>query len=58
MILEAANYLDEETILKKLPFVTPEEVPDILAKLDEESYNRYTEPSEPDTLEDNPEGDE
>ena len=54
MILEAANYLDEETILKKLPFVAPEEVPDILKKLDEESYNRYTEPPEPDT----PEGDE
>ena len=54
MILEAANYLDEETILKKLPFVAPEEVPDILTKLDEESYNRYTEPPEPDA----PEGDE
>ena len=58
MILEAANYLDEETILKKLPFVAPEEVPDILAKLDEESYNRYTEPIEPDAPEGNPEGDE
>ena len=58
MILEAANYLDEETILKKLPFVAPEEAPDILAKLDKESYSRYTEPPEPDTPEDNPEGDE
>jgi aspartate carbamoyltransferase regulatory subunit len=58
MILEASNYLDEETILKKLPFVAPEEVPDILAKLDEESYSRYTEPPEPDAPEDNPEGDE
>lgn len=58
MILEAANYLDEETILKKLPFVAPEEVPDILAKLDEESYNRYTGPIEPDAPENIPEGDE
>jgi len=30
MVLMAANYLDDETILKKLPFITPDEVPNIL----------------------------
>lgn len=30
MILMAAQYLDTETILKKLPFVTPDEIPTIM----------------------------
>ena len=32
MVLLAANYLDDETILKNLPFISVDEVPDILAK--------------------------
>lgn len=40
MVLTAANYLDNETILKKLPFILPEEVDDILRRLDEEGVSR------------------
>ena len=32
MILMAANYLDDETVISKLPFVTPDEVESILAR--------------------------
>ena len=35
MILMAANYLDDETIIRKLPFITPDEVDGILARKDE-----------------------
>lgn len=37
MVLSAADYLDDETVLKKLPFITPDEVQDILDKKTEES---------------------
>lgn len=36
MVLAAAEYLDEETILHKLPFITVDEIPDILKRKDEE----------------------
>lgn len=32
MVLSAANYLDDETILRHLPFLLPEEVPDVLKR--------------------------
>lgn len=32
MIMMAANYLDDETIIRKLPFITPDEVDGILAR--------------------------
>ena len=32
MIMLAANYLDDETIIRKLPFITPDEVDSILEK--------------------------
>ena len=32
MVMLAANELDDETLLKKLPFVTPDEIPTILAR--------------------------
>ena len=32
MVMMAANYLDEETIIRKLPFITPDEVDGILAR--------------------------
>ena len=32
MVMLAANYLDDETIIRKLPFITPDEVEPILAK--------------------------
>lgn len=37
MILSAAEYLDAETILNKLPFITVDEVSEIMARKDEEA---------------------
>ena len=35
MVMMAANYLDDETVIKKLPFITPDEVDNILEKKEE-----------------------
>ena len=35
MVMMAANYLDDETIIRKLPFITPDEVDGILERKDE-----------------------
>ena len=43
MILSAANYLDTETILKKLPFIDDSEVDTILSKLETEESERFEE---------------
>lgn len=40
MILSASEYLDDETILNKLPFVTVDEVATILANRDQEAEER------------------
>ena len=40
MILQAANYLDDETVLSKLPFVTVDEVQSILVKKDMEEAEK------------------
>ena len=40
MILTAAQYLDDETILKHLPFLTPEEVEEIQKRKAEEDLDR------------------
>lgn len=37
MVLSAAEYLDAETILQKLPFITVDEIMNILAKKDQEA---------------------
>lgn len=42
MILSAAEYLDEETVLKKLPFITVDEVADILEKTMQEREERFS----------------
>ena len=42
MVLLAANYLDETTVLNKLPFITPDEVQQILERKDKESMDRFT----------------
>lgn len=42
MVLLAANYLDQETILKKLPFVTVDEVDAIMARKDNEDFASFT----------------
>lgn len=41
MVLSAAEYLDEETILNKLPFITVDEVQDILKRKDVEDMDRF-----------------
>ena len=43
MVLSAAEYLDEETILNKLPFVSVDEVSGILAKKDAENADKFNE---------------
>lgn len=40
MVLAAAEYLDDETILKHLPWILPEEVPDILKRRDDADLRR------------------
>lgn len=41
MILSSAQYLDNETILKHLPFLSPDEIEGILARRTEEEAERY-----------------
>ena len=41
MVMMAANYLDDETIIKKLPFITPDEVDGILAKKEEKDQQIF-----------------
>lgn len=40
MVLAAQDYLDEETILQKLPFITVDEIPGILARKDAADRDR------------------
>lgn len=42
MVLSAAEYLDDETILRKLPFLTEDEIEGILQRKDAEETERYT----------------
>ena len=46
MILMAAQYLDDQTILEKLPWISVDEVEGILARKDEESAGRFEFPEE------------
>ena len=46
MVLLAANYLDDETILNKLPWLTQEEVAEILKRKAAEDIERSFEPQE------------
>lgn len=41
MILAAANYLDQQTILEKLPWITVDEIDGILQRLDGETFSRF-----------------
>lgn len=51
MILSAGAYLDAQTILEKLPWITVDEVDGILARTDAESHGRFgTEENEEDDL--------
>lgn len=46
MVLSAATYLDDESVLKHLPWLTPEEVSEILERKDAESMSRMNGPAE------------
>lgn len=52
MVMSAAAILGDELTLKKLPFLTPEEVEDRLKDMGNEAMNRFTEPQEPPTGDD------
>lgn len=57
MILSASDYLDDETILNKLPFIAADEVAAILAKKDQQDYETYENEAQ-DKGEEQPEGQE
>jgi hypothetical protein len=40
-VMLASSVLDKETVIKKLPFITVDEIDDILARSDEESATRF-----------------
>ena len=46
MVVEAAAYLDDQTILEKLPFITVDEVDTIMARKDAETFSRFGNPPE------------
>ena len=47
MLLLASEYLDDETILRKLPFLTEDEIQGILQRKDAEEVNRFKPEVEP-----------
>lgn len=47
MVLSASDYLDDETILTKLPFISIDEVADIMARNDEEIDDQFEEEEDP-----------
>lgn len=47
MVMSAAAVLGDELTLKKLPFLTPEEVEDRLRDMGDAAMNRYTNPQNP-----------
>ena len=47
MVMSAAAVLGDELTLKKLPFLTPEEVEDRLRDMGDAAMNRFTTPQEP-----------
>lgn len=46
MVLQASQYLTDDAVLKHLPFLTPEEVEDILEQRDEEDYDQFDDDEE------------
>ena len=56
MILSSAQYLDDETVVRKLPFITADEVDDILEKRGLEEYGRFGEEEDGQTIEEDGEG--
>ena len=58
MVMLAADHLDDQTILEKLPFITVDEVDDILARKDGEEYSRFTTDTKTEPKEEEPEEEE
>ena len=60
MVLAAAQYLDDETILKHLPFLNIDEIDEILERKDKEEAERFEDENNDDDggEESNPEGEE
>lgn len=58
MVLSAAEYLDEQTVLEKLPFITVDEVKTILERTQEDSMARFEDDAEEEGLEEDEEADE
>ena len=50
MVLTAANYLDDETILNHLPWLTPEEIQTVLEKRAETDMSRFMSVEEPEEV--------
>ena len=48
MVLAAAQYLDDETILKHLPFLNIDEINDIMIRKEKEEAARFTQPEDVD----------
>ena len=46
MILSAANYLTPNIIIKKLPFLTPEEADMVIKELGDEDFNKFNDDDE------------
>ena len=57
MVLSASNYLTDEMVIKKLPFLTPEEQAEVIAQRNLESQNMFNQPKaeEDDELEEDEE---
>lgn len=58
MIISAAAYLGDELTLRKLPFLTPEEIDDRIKEMGNEAINRFTDPQNPPTSGENDGGDD
>ncbi|MCM1328829.1 MAG: phage portal protein [Ruminococcus sp.] len=46
MVLAAANYLDDRTVLEHLPFISVDEIDEIIARRSEEELSRYDDTAE------------
>ena len=53
MIISAAAYLGDELTLKKLPFLTPEEIDERIREMGNEAIEHFTEPEESPTEDEN-----
>lgn len=47
VVLSAASYLDTQTVLKKLPFLSPDEIETIMIEREKEDMERYDDDDEP-----------